>query len=229
MADKTPETNPINELGMELRKMFEELFGECLDNDGVYRARVDNLGVVAADAVVEVMLEEGLRDDAPYGVLHFATTLAENIPEESLADLLISLNSLNHVISAGFFPSFGTFCYYGPLNQVYLSYRLPVNLLQIDAEYDNIRYYLGCLYEQLDMFIDFIMFSIHAPGGMTINDYMDYLDQVSDLDDLAERVGSFKEAFDEMMREAGIDPDEIEDIDLEKTDIDELDLSGEEG
>ena len=112
MAKKTTENDPIKELSKVLSEMITELFGECYDQDGVLRARAENLGVVNGKAIVEVMLEGGLREEAPYGVLHFHTTLAENIPEEALADLLISLNGLNHVINAGAFPGFGAFCYY---------------------------------------------------------------------------------------------------------------------
>ena len=210
MAKKANETNPISELSTALKEMMTELFGECLENDGVLRAHVEHLGVTDADALVDVALEGGLREEAPYGVLHFHTTFAEHIPEEALADLLISLNGLNHVISAGAFPGFGTFAYYDPLEQVYLSYRMPVNLNQIEAEYDNIRYYLGCLYEQMDLFMDFIMFSIVNPGGMSIVDYMDYLDEVADLDDVEERLKAFEGEFETIVREAGLDPDDIE-------------------
>ncbi|MBQ9333142.1 MAG: hypothetical protein IJS12_02295 [Lachnospiraceae bacterium] len=210
MAKKSNETNAISELSTVLKEMMNELFGECLENDGVLRAHAEHMGVTDATAIVDVMLEGGLREEAPYGVLHFHTTFAENIPEESLADLLISLNGLNHVISAGAFPGFGTFAYYDPLKQVYLSYRMPVNLNQIEAEYDNIRYYLGCLYDQMDLFMDFVMFSVVNPGGMSIVDYMDYLDEVSDIDELEGRLAAFEEEFEAIAKKAGIDPDSIE-------------------
>lgn len=210
MAKKTSETNAISELSTTLKEMMNELFGECLENDGVLRAHVEHMGVTDATAIVDVMLEGGLREEAPYGVLHFHTTFAENIPEESLADLLISLNGLNHVVSAGAFPGFGTFAYYDPLQQVYLSYRMPVNLNQIEADYDNIRYYLGCLYDQMDLFMDFIMFSIANPGGMSIVDYMDYLDEVSDINDIEARLKAFEEEFETIAKEAGLDSDQIE-------------------
>ncbi len=210
MAKKSSETNSISELSTVLKEMMNELFGECLENDGVLRAHAEHMGVTDATAIVDVMLEGGLREEAPYGVLHFHTTFAENIPEESLADLLISLNGLNHVISAGAFPGFGTFAYYDPLKQVYLSYRMPVNLNQIEAEYDNIRYYLGCLYDQMDLFMDFVMFSVVNPGGMSIVDYMDYLDEVSDIDELEGRLAAFEEEFEAIAKKAGIDPDSIE-------------------
>ena len=86
---------------------------------------------------------------------------------------------------------------------------MPVNLLQIEAEYDNIRYYLGMLYDQLDMFEDFIMFAINNPGGMTIADYMGYLDEVSDINDIEGRLRGLEEMFDEALKEAGVDSEEL--------------------
>ncbi len=198
------ENNPIKELGKTLQDIFNDFFGECIDNDGVLRARLSNMGVVDAQVIVDVMLEGGITEDAPYGVLHFHHTLAQNIPEEAIPNLLISLNSLNHVINAGAFPGFGCFAYYEPLNQVYLSYRMPVNLNQIEAEYDNIRYYLGTLYEQLDLFVDFIMFAASSPEGMDITDYMDYLDEVADLNDFQDRLESYEAFLEKFMKERGI-------------------------
>ena len=218
---KETEVNPVQELSKMLRETFEELLGECIDNDGVLRARVDNIGVLGAQVIVEAMLEGGLREEAPYGVLHIHTTIAQNVPEESLADLLISLNTLNHVISAGAYPGFGCFSYYEPLNQVYLSYRMPVNLTQIEADFDNIRYYMAVLYEQLDVFTDFIMFTLTNPGSMDINDYMSYLDEVADLDDLEERFRVFEEQLREMGEKLGYNLDEIEEADLSKDETEE--------
>ena len=210
MAKKANEANPVKELSKTLQEMMTELFGGVEEEDGVLRSVAEHMGVVNADVMVEVALEGGIREEAPYGVLHFHTTLAENIPEEALADLLISLNGLNHVINAGAYPAFGSFVYYDPLAQVYLSYRMPVNLNQIEAEYDNIRYYLGVLYDQLDLLVDFIMFSITNPGGMTIGDYMEYLDEVSDLDDLEERFKALEDSIRETAENLGIDYDNVE-------------------
>ncbi|MBE5913407.1 MAG: hypothetical protein E7274_05055 [Pseudobutyrivibrio ruminis] len=221
MAKKNETTNQIGMLSKELKKMMRELFGEVLENDGVLRSRVNHLGVTDAAAIVDVMLEGGLREEAPYGVLHFHTTFAENVPEESLADLLIALNGLNHVVSAGAFPGFGTFAYYDPLEQIYLSYRMPVNLNQIEAEYDNIRYYLGCLYEQMDLFMDFLMFTIVNPGAMTIGDYMEYLDEMSDINNLEERLKIFEDEFENMVKKAGLNLDDIEENDEDSDDKNE--------
>ncbi len=211
MAEKKTESNPIKKLGKTLQDIFNEFFGECIDNDGVLRARLSNMGVVDSQVIVDVMLEGGITEDAPYGVLHFHHTLAHNIPEEAIPNLLISLNSLNHIINAGPFPGFGCFAYYEPLNQVYLSYRMPVNLNQIEAEYDNIRYYLGTLYEQLDLFVDFIMFAASSPEGMDITDYMDYLDEVADLNDMQKRLDSYEALLEKVMEERGITLEDLTD------------------
>ena len=208
MAKNTDMENAVNRLSSEIQNIMMELFGECTDNDGILRAHVEHLGVTDSSAITEVLLEGGLRDEVPYGILHFHTTLAENIPEESLADLLISINGLNHVINAGAFPGFGAFAYYDPLSQVYLSYRMPVNLENIETEFDNIRYYMATLYEQIDLFADFIMFAIVNPGGMTISDYMDYLDEVTDLDNIEERISAFEEEFSAASVAMGSNSDE---------------------
>lgn len=205
MSKNDDQKSVVKELGKVLSEMMTELFGECIEQDGVLRARAGNMGVVNAQVIIEAVLEGGLREDAPYGVLHFHTTIAENIPQEALADLLISLNGINHVINAGAFPGFGCFCYYEPLDQVYLSYRMPVNLNEIESEYDNIRYYLACLYDEMDIFVDFIMFAIANPGGMTISEYMEYLDTVSDLDDLEERLNMLEREFNETFRQLGLE------------------------
>ena len=210
MAKNVNEANPVKDLAKALNEMMTELFGGVEEEDGVLRSVAEHMGVVDANVIVEVALEGGIREEAPYGVLHFHTTLAENIPEDALADLLISLNGLNHVINAGAYPAFGSFVYYDPLAQVYLSYRMPVNLNQIEADYDNIRYYLGVLYDQLDLLVDFIMFCIANPGGMTIGDYMEYLDEVSDLDDLEERLKALEGTLRETAENLGIDYDNIE-------------------
>ena len=189
--------NQIKEIEKNIKEMLTEMFGDCIEQDGVMRTMADHMGVVDAKVFVEAMLESGFRKDAPYGVLHFHCTFAENIPDEVVPNLLISLNELNHVINAGAFPGFGCFCYYAPLKQIYLSYRMPVNLLKIDAEYDNIRYYLGSLYDQMDILVDFIIFAITNPEGMNINAYLEYLDEVSDLDNLTERLNAIEREIDD--------------------------------
>ena len=62
--------------------------------------------------------------------------------------------------------------------------------------------------------MDFIMFSIVNPGEMDIADYMDYLDEVSDLDDIETRLAAFEAEFEEIVKKAGFDPDEITEEDV---------------
>jgi hypothetical protein len=92
---------------------------------------------------------------------------------------------------------------------------MPVNLNQIEAEYDNIRYYLGSLYEQLDLFVDFLMFAISSREPMDITDYMDYLDQVADLNDYQARLEAYEAVLTKFMEDHGI---EIEDTEPEDED-----------
>ena len=188
--------DPMEKLVEELKGIMEELFENCEEGDGVYRSYAENLGVVDTNAVIEAVVETGIRPEVPYPAVYVHTTLAQKIEPDVIPALLISLNALNHVIASGSFPSFGSFVYYPPLNQVYLSYRMPVNISQLDAELDNLRYYFGVLYEQLDLFMDFIMFACNSPSPISISEYMEYLDTVSDLDDISERSAALKKAIE---------------------------------
>ena len=216
-------TNGIEQLSDALHEIITNLYGECLDIDGMLRSRLTHMGVSDSGVVVDVLLEGGLREDAPYGVLHFHSTLAQDIPDEALPNVLIALNDLNHVICAGAFPGFGCFAYYEPLSQVYLSYRLPVNLNDVDTELDNIRFYLASLYDQMDLFVDYILFVINNDeDSMTIEDYMDYLDQLSDISEQENMFEALKGQYEEMLKEMGIDPDSIEDIDISSLDAEAI-------
>ena len=148
---------------------------------------IEHIGVLDTNAILEMVLEGGIREEVPFPSLQFHLTLVQNIEADVEANMLISLNSLNHVIAAGAFPSFGNFVYYMPLRQVYLSYRMPVNPEDFDAAITDMRYILGVLYEQLDLFMDFILYAANSPDGVSIDDYMDYLDEVADLDDIIAR------------------------------------------
>ncbi|MCR5788959.1 MAG: hypothetical protein K6G83_03645 [Lachnospiraceae bacterium] len=171
----------------ELKKNIERLFGNCRDHKGVLRSMARNLGVSGTDVIFEAAMEDGFYPDMPYPILHFHATLAQRIEEEKLPGILTGLNSLNTVISTGAFPSFGCFGYYAPLRQVYLSYRMPVNPMALDAALEDAQFYLGTLGEQLDLFADFILFLCDDPDRITIEAYMDYLDSIADLNDLQER------------------------------------------
>ena len=186
----------IEQFQKDIKGSMEELFGNCREYKDVLRSVPEHLGVMDASAIFEVALEAGLNPDAPYPILHFHTTLAQNIDDSILPGILMGLNDLNTTISAGAFPAFGCFGYYGPLKQIYLSYRMPANPDALDAELENARFYLGSLYEQLDLFTDYILFLCDDPNKMSLQDYMDYLDSIADLNDLEARLDDLEKRID---------------------------------
>ncbi len=194
MANKENATDPVMEISRTISELMEGLFGGVDEAEGgILRTRISHLGVTDVDAILEVALENGIEEDAPYGVLHFHTTFAEDVPDEALADVIVTLNDLNHAVSAGAYPGFGCFCYYPPLKQIYYSYRMPINLSQVEAELNNVRYCLAALYDQMDVFADLVMFMINVPGSMSIEDYMDYVDQIADLDEVEDKLQALNE------------------------------------
>ena len=172
----------------QLKELMEELFGSCSEYKGVFRSVPEHLGVMDASVIFETALETGLSPDIPYPIIHFHTTLAQKIDDSIVPGILEGLNELNTMVSAGAFPSFGCFGYYAPLKQIFLSYRLPLSIDALDAELDNVRFYLGSLYEQLDVFADYILFLCDDPNRMTLKDYMEYLDSIADLNNLEARI-----------------------------------------
>ena len=118
------------------------------------------------------------------------------------ATLSAAVNELNNVISVGEFPAFGAFCYYPKLHQIFLNYRLPVNPAVPEEETVNIRYYIATLYQQLDVFADFIMFICDTKGRtLELDDYIDYLKSVDDIDDLQERTRALEEYLEKVESE----------------------------
>ena len=62
----------------------------------------------------------------------------------------------------------------------------------------NIKYYFGVLYEQLDLLADYIMFLCDNEGRMVpMEEYVDYLSQIQDLNDMEERVAALEERLKE--------------------------------
>lgn len=184
------------------REMMEELFEGVDDKDGVLRSMAEHLGVTDANAIVEALLEGGMNEEMPYPVLHFHITLAHNVPDESADAICRSLNDLNNVVSVGEFPCFGHFAYYPKLKQIYLTYRLPVNPGDPEDELVNIRYYLGVLCEQLDIFADFIMMLCDTGGEiLSMEEYIDYLSDIQDLDDLEERISLLEKKIKELKQD----------------------------
>ena len=188
----------IEDLENAVKDSMSELFGECREFKGVLRSLPDHLGVLDTGAILEAAFEPGINPEAPYPVLHFHVTLAKGIDDSIVPGVLAGLNDLNTAISAGAFPSFGCFGYYAPLKQIYLSYRMPINPDVLDEEFENIRYYLATLYEQLDLFADYIIFLCDDPDRMTCGDYMDYLDSIADLTNLEARIDALEKHVEEL-------------------------------
>ncbi|MBQ7583716.1 MAG: hypothetical protein IJT24_03820 [Lachnospiraceae bacterium] len=171
------------------KELMNELFDGVRENGGALRSMAEHLGVTDVCAIVETVLEGGLNEEMPYPVLHFHITLAQNVPDAAADNICVSLNELNNVTGVGEYPCFGSFAYYPRLNQIYLTYRLPVNPEAPEDELVNIRYYFGVLYEQLDLFADFIMLLCDSGGNiLSLEEYVDYLAEIQDMNDIEERV-----------------------------------------
>ncbi len=182
-----------------IKEMMQELFDDCREVKGVIRSQVKNLGVTGVDAIFDVVMEYGFDPGMPYPVLHFLVTLAKDIEDSDAGRISIALNELNQVIAVGDYPGFGSFCYYPDLHQIFLNYRLPINPNVPEEETVNIRYYIATLYQQLDIFADFIMFICDTHGTtMELEDYLDYLQSVSDIDDLEARSKALSEYLERL-------------------------------
>lgn len=199
-----------------LTAKVKEIFGNCRVKDGVLRVFIEHLGVVDSNVILELAIEPGLHKEAVYPILHAHCTIAQGIDKEDVPFIVNSLNELNTCISVGAFPAFGCFGYYAPLQQIYLSYRLPFNTNSLDTELENIEYYLCSLYEQLDVFTDFILFICDHPKDLTLEEYMTYLDSIADLYDLEEKTRKYEalleetaEKVEKSFKAAGITDEEI--------------------
>ena len=196
------EINSVSDFEVVLMDDFKTLFGNCKRYKGVIRSLPEHLGVSNTSAIVEASFEPGLNPEILYPVLHFHVTLAQKIEESLVPGILSGLNDLNTAISAGAFPSFGCFGYYAPLGQIYLSYRMPLNDEHFDIELKNVRYYLSSLCEVLDLFADYILFLCDDPQHLTLEDYMRYLDAVSDLNDLEYRLNELEKVLNRIPDES---------------------------
>lgn len=194
--------NTIEEFMESLQKCMQDLFGETHIKSGVIRCIPGDLGATSANVICEAAIEEGFNPENPYPVLHFHVTLAKDIEDSLVPKVLEGLNDLNTAISAGSFPGFGCFGFYPPLRQAYLSYRMPINPDALDKDFDNALYYLGSLYEQLDIFVDFVLFLCNDPEQISLKDYMDYLDSIADLNNMEERINELDKLFEEIEKEA---------------------------
>lgn len=194
--------NWLNTMNNWIKEDLEMLCGESEIEDGVHRAMAYDLGVSRAAAIIEAAIE-GLPngDDAPYPVVHFSITLAKDIAAEHFAAVAGVLNDLNVVIQSGDYPSFGNFCLYKPLNQVFYGYRIPVNTAAIEAERENLRFFLATVFEQLDMFVDLILFVSDGKETLTIDKYMEYIKKIDDFNNIDERIEQVNEMLEKLEKE----------------------------
>lgn len=192
----------ISEFKDALKEDMESLFGSCEIKGGVLRSMGEHFGVSDSGVIIEAALESGLSPDDSYPIVHFHTTLAQKIDDSLIPVILQGLNDLNTVIAAGSFPAFGSFGYYAPLRQVYLTYRMPLDPGTLDAGRENARYYMGSLYEQLDLFVDYVLFLCNDPDRITLDEYMEYLDTIADFNDLENRLELLEEYIAKNLEQA---------------------------
>lgn len=195
------EINWITQMNSWIKEDMEMICGECTENEGVLRAIAENLGVSGAAAVVEAAIE-GMSngDDNPYPVVHFNLTLARDIEPEYFGGIAQILNDINVVIQSGGYPSFGSFCLYKPLSQIFYGYRLPINVGSLETERENIRFFLATVFDQLDIFIDLVLFACQGNVNLTIEEYLDYLKKVDDLNNIDERIRALQAKLEELDR-----------------------------
>ncbi|MCR5777187.1 MAG: hypothetical protein K6G84_07210 [Lachnospiraceae bacterium] len=165
----------------EVFESMSQLFGEGKNEDNIYRIVTDPFGISEGSAIIECVFENGLRADAPYPVIHFHVTLTDHVPARVVPYLRTGLDELNNAIAVGAFPALGFFGFYEPFGQVYLTYRLPYSMDALEEELYNVKYFLGSLYEELDVFMDYIYFLMSNPDGMTLQDYMKHIHGMADF------------------------------------------------
>ncbi len=179
----------IDDFFNQLKSDIEALGTETQFRDGVIRTLISNLGVNEAAAILEADIESIKNGNAaPYRVVRFHITLAKDIREDLFSDVTFSLNQLNNVIAGGDYPSFGCFGLHMPLRQIFLNYSIPINTDVLEAELENVRFFLGTVYEQLDVFIDLVLFIAEGHKGINFEEYLHYLEKIRDVKDIEERV-----------------------------------------
>lgn len=191
----------INDFISGVKASLEELYGNCKVMGDVLRSEIDDIGVTGVSGMMEVILENGFTDENPYPVLHFHITLVADVPQEVVPQLLISLNSLNYVISTGAYPSFGGFVYLPEFEQVYMGYRMPINVDQLDGELNNVRYYLATITNQLDIFEDFLFYFMESPEILSATDFMNYIESVNDANEIADKADLLEEKINKLQEE----------------------------
>lgn len=161
----------------KVNEIMEQIFGDGQYEEDSYRIVVDDLGLFEGCAIVEALFENGLYAEAPYPVMHFHVTITDNVPEENFDKLKRGISELNNAIAMGEFKALGMFGLYEPFGQVYLTYRLPCNIDMLEEELFNVKYFLGSLYEELDLFVDYFFFLINAQEEISLDDYMGFLEK----------------------------------------------------
>lgn len=170
-------------------KQDMDMMGEDTETSGgVIRTMLTGLGVNGTNAIMEALVEaEENGDDLPYPVIRFHITLAKDIDQVNFRNVTYTLNQLNNVIASGEYPSFGNFALYMPLGQIFLTYRMPINIGALDADYENVRFFLATVFDQLDIFADMILYISEGYNELTVEQYMEYLKSVEDWNNLQER------------------------------------------
>ncbi len=188
----------ILELQNTIKEILESLCEECQEEGGVIRGMAEHFGVNDSAIIVEAAIEAmDNGEDYPYPVVHFNFTMAKEIEPEHFGKIAELLNDLNVVFQTGDFPSFGNFCLYKPYGQVFYGYKMPINIGALEGEQENIKFFFATVFDQLDLFVDLVLYVAQGDVELTLEDYLAYLKGLKDLYDLQERA----DKLEEMLRE----------------------------
>ena len=178
----------------KLQKDIEMIGEDTVRENGVIRSMVSHLGVNDTNVILETLIEGAYNgDELPYPVLRFHITIAKDIEPENFRNVTYALNELNTVIDSGEFPSFGGFGLYMPLGQIYMSYRMPINIGNLEGELENARFFLGTVFEQMDLFADMVLYIAEGNDLASMDRYAEYLRNITDISDLEERAKKLSE------------------------------------
>ena len=204
MAKKSESTakkkmTTIEDFFAQIQSDIKELCGECENDNGVLRAMIRGLGISGASGIIEVVVE-GLEngEDLPYPALYFHITLARDIEEENFESVSYLLCQLNMAFSLGDYKSFGYFGLHRDLKQIYYGYRMPFNIGALDNEMENVRFVMATIFDQMDIFDDFVLYVADGHRELTLDRYMEYLQKVDDINNFEERADAFVKLIDEI-------------------------------
>ena len=189
----------ILELKNTIKEVLESLCEECEEDGGVLRALGDHFGVNDSSIIIEAAIEAMENgEDYPYPVVHFNFTMAKDIEPENYGAVAQLLNDLNVVFQTGEYPSFGNFCLYKPLGQIFYGYRMPINIGASEGEQENIKFFIATVFDQLDLFVDLVLYVAQGDVELTLEDYLAYLKGINDLYDLREKADKLAEMLNEI-------------------------------